>query len=127
VRIVTTFPKVEPLLIFYISLAVTFRCPTVGPTIYRVVRQKKFNRVNVTSIGSFFPSCRVCLAYLVRTQLRHSVEDRHRFDADPDPDPNVHVDAVPDPDRNQNGYDPLADPTPGFTLFGKSESEFFYF
>ncbi len=66
----------------------------------------------------------MCLAYLVRTQLRHSVEDRHRFYADPDPDPNVHVDAVPDPDRNQNSYDPHADPTPGFTLVGKSESEF---
>jgi hypothetical protein len=53
------------------------------------------------------------------TLHRHSVEDRHRFNADPDP--NVHIDAVPDPDRNQNGFDPHADPTPGFTLVGKSE------
>jgi hypothetical protein len=44
-----------------------------------------------------------------------------------DPDPNIHVDANPDPDldwHQHNAY-PLADPTPSFTVVGKSI--FFYF
>jgi hypothetical protein len=45
--------------------------------------------------------------------------DRHHFDADPDP--NIHVDADSDPDWHQYDADPLADPTPSFTHFVKSE------
>jgi hypothetical protein len=43
--------------------------------------------------------------------------DRHRLDADPDQ--NFHFDGYPDPDRRQNDADPLADPTPGFTMLWK--------
>ncbi len=51
-----------------------------------------------------------------------------RFDADSDPGPDFHVDTHPDrdPDRHQNNADPHTDPTPSFTLVGKSEF-FFYF
>jgi hypothetical protein len=49
--------------------------------------------------------------------------DRHSLDADPDPDPNFHFDADPDPDLDpdwrQNDADPLADPTPSFTMLWK--------
>ncbi len=47
--------------------------------------------------------------------------DRHAFDADPGPDPdsNFHFDADRDLDRHQYYADPLADPTPSFTMLWK--------
>ena len=49
-----------------------------------------------------------------RTWVKHSVVDRHRFDAGPDQDPTFHFDADPD------SY-PDPDPTLSFTHVGKSE------
>jgi hypothetical protein len=51
-----------------------------------------------------------------------SVVDWRRFHADPDP--NFHIYA--DPDWHQNNADPHTDPTPGFTLVGKSEKSGFF-